>query len=84
MVSKVRIVEANNVVAMLPGADSKLAGEAVLYTAHYDHIGIRPDMPGDNLFNDASDTATARRILLAPARAAGSRHWAVVVGPVGE
>src|ERR1700687_511635 len=36
MVSKVRNFESNNVLAMLPGADSKLKSEAVLYTAHYD------------------------------------------------
>src|ERR1700684_4359445 len=37
MVSKVRSFESNNVVAMLPGADRKLAEEAVMYTTHYDH-----------------------------------------------
>src|SRR5437763_11350792 len=34
MVSRIRNFEANNVVAMLPGSDRKLADEAVLYTAH--------------------------------------------------
>src|SRR5580700_4731852 len=53
MVSKVRKFESNNVLAILPGADRKLADEAVIYTAHYDHFGIRPDMPGDNIFNGA-------------------------------
>ena len=53
MVSKVRNFESNNVLAILPGADRKLADEAVIYTAHYDHFGIRPDMPGDNIFNGA-------------------------------
>jgi len=28
-----------------------------MYTAHYDHFGIRPDMPGDNIFNGANDNA---------------------------
>src|SRR6202043_1550582 len=35
-----------NVIAKLPGADSKRADEAVLYTAHYDHLGINPNMSG--------------------------------------
>ncbi len=43
IVSKIRPFESNNVVALLPGADAKLKNEAVLYTAHYDHLGIRPD-----------------------------------------
>jgi Zn-dependent M28 family amino/carboxypeptidase len=68
MVSKVRNFESNNVVAMLPGADKKLKDEAVMYTAHYDHLGIRPDMPGDNIYNGADDNATGCGILLELAR----------------
>ena len=72
MVSKVRHFESNNVVAMLSGADPKLKSEAVIYTAHYDHFGIRPDMPGDNIFNGADDNATGCGILLELAHAYGS------------
>jgi Zn-dependent M28 family amino/carboxypeptidase len=72
LVSKVRHFESTNVVAMLPGADHKLADEAVLYTAHYDHFGIRPDMPGDNIFNGANDNATGCGILIELARAFGT------------
>src|ERR1700730_4538920 len=38
MVSKVRDFQSNNVVAMLPGSDRNLKQEAVMYTAHYDHV----------------------------------------------
>jgi Zn-dependent M28 family amino/carboxypeptidase len=69
MLSKIRPFESNNVLAMLPGSDRKLKGEAVLYTAHYDHLGIRPDMPGDNIYNGANDNATGCGILLEIARA---------------
>jgi Zn-dependent M28 family amino/carboxypeptidase len=72
MVSKVRNFESNNVVAILPGADRKLADEAVIYTAHYDHLGVRADIPGDNIFNGASDNATGCGILLEMARAFAS------------
>jgi Zn-dependent M28 family amino/carboxypeptidase len=72
MVSKIRNFESNNVVAMLPGADHKMADEAVIYTAHYDHFGVRPDMPGDNIFNGADDNATGCGILLEVARAFGT------------
>src|SRR6202140_3413264 len=69
MVSKVRDLQSNNVVALLPGSDRNLKQEAVMYTAHYDHFGIRPDMPGDNIFNGAQDNATGCGILLELARA---------------
>ncbi len=68
MVSKVRPFSSNNVVAMLPGSDPHLNTEAVMYTAHYDHLGIRPDMPGDNIYNGARDNATGCGILLELAR----------------
>jgi Zn-dependent M28 family amino/carboxypeptidase len=71
MVSKLRNFESNNVLAILPGSDRK-SDEAVIYTAHYDHFGIRPDMPGDNIFNGAADNATGCGILLEVARAFGA------------
>jgi Zn-dependent M28 family amino/carboxypeptidase len=69
--SRIRPFESNNVIGLLPGADPKLKYEAVLYTAHYDHLGIRPDMPGDNIYNGADDNATGCGILLELARVFG-------------
>jgi Zn-dependent M28 family amino/carboxypeptidase len=70
MVSNVRNFASNNVLAMLPGSDRNLKDEAVIYTAHYDHFGIRPDMPaGNNIFHGAADNATGCGILLELARA---------------
>ncbi len=71
MVSKIRPFESNNVLALLPGSDARLKSEAVMYTAHYDHLGIRPDMPGDNIYNGADDNATGCGILLELARVFG-------------
>ncbi|MGD0546129.1 MAG: M28 family metallopeptidase [Candidatus Acidiferrales bacterium] len=68
MTSKVRPFESNNVVAVLPGADPVLKSEGVMFTAHYDHLGIRPDMPGDNIYNGAVDNATGCGILMEIAR----------------
>ncbi|MBZ5573701.1 MAG: M28 family peptidase [Acidobacteriia bacterium] len=68
MASKIRNFQSNNVLAMLPGSDAKLRNEAVIYTAHYDHLGIRPEMPGDNIYNGANDNATGCGILLEVAR----------------
>jgi len=69
MVSKVRNFESNNVLAMLPGSDKNLRDQAVIYTAHYDHLGIRPEMAGDNIYNGAADNATGCGILLELAHA---------------
>src|SRR6202521_6420508 len=49
MTSKVRPFESNNVIAVPPGADRIFKNEGGMYTAHYDHLGIRADMPGDNI-----------------------------------
>jgi Zn-dependent M28 family amino/carboxypeptidase len=69
MVSQVRPFWSNNVLAELPGADKELKDEAIIYTAHYDHLGIRSDMPGDNIYNGANDNATGCGIELELARA---------------
>jgi Zn-dependent M28 family amino/carboxypeptidase len=69
MTSKVRPFESNNVIAVLPGTGAVLKNEGVMYTAHYDHLGIRPDMPGDNIYNGAMDNATGCGILMEIARA---------------
>ncbi len=69
IVSKVRSFDSNNVVARLDGSDAKLARQAVIYTAHYDHLGIVTGMPGDNIYNGAEDNGTGCGILLELARA---------------
>jgi len=71
MISEIRPFESNNVIALLPGSDSKLKDEGVLYTAHYDHFGIRAGMAGDNIFNGAMDNATGCGIVLEIARVYG-------------
>ncbi|MCI0356139.1 MAG: M28 family peptidase [Acidobacteria bacterium] len=67
--SKVRPFESNNVLAKLPGSDPKLKEEAVIYSAHYDHLGMRPAATGDNIFNGAEDNATGCGVVLELARA---------------
>lgn len=65
--SKVRKYDSTNVIAMVPGASAKQ--QAVFYTAHYDHLGIDNDAPGDKIYNGAADNATGCGILLEMARA---------------
>ncbi len=69
MVNKIRPFLSQNVIAMLPGSDPRLKDQAVLYSAHYDHLGIHPEQPGDNIYNGAVDNATGCGALLEMARA---------------
>ncbi len=69
--SKVRRFESNNVIAMLPGTE-KISRQAVLYSAHYDHLGIDAEAAGDNIYNGAVDNGTGCGILLELARAFSS------------
>lgn len=68
IVSKVRSFSSRNVLGKIKGSDAKLAEQAIMYTAHYDHLGIHPDEPGDNIYNGAADNATGCGILLELAR----------------
>ena len=69
VVSKVHRFEASNVSAIVPGSDPMLKDEAVLYTAHWDHLGIVPEKSGDNIYNGSRDNATGCASLLEIARA---------------
>ena len=66
--SRVRKYNSTNVVARVPGASAG-PENAVLYTAHYDHLGIDPDAKGDGIYNGAADNGTGCGILLELARA---------------
>src|SRR5215471_5604284 len=73
IVTKVRSFSSRNVLGKVAGADPVLRNQAVIYTAHYDHLGIHRNEPGDNIYNGAADNATGCGILLELARAyAGS------------
>ncbi len=50
-----RPVKLRNVLGVLRGSDPVLQDSFVLVTAHYDHLGIRAGMSGDNIFNGAND-----------------------------
>ncbi len=51
--------ESPNIVGKIDGADSKMKSEYVLYTAHWDHLGIgEPDASGDRIYNGAYDNAS--------------------------
>tara|TARA_R110002073_G_scaffold28303_7_gene90020 strand:+ start:458 stop:2116 length:1659 start_codon:yes stop_codon:yes gene_type:complete len=67
----VTLAETNNVVGRISGNEAP--DECIIYTAHWDHMGINPDAPTDDtIFNGALDNATGTAMLINLARAFGS------------
>ncbi len=60
-----------NVVGLIRGTDPELAKEAILYSAHLDHLGSRPGV-GDGIFNGADDDATGVTAVVTLADAFGA------------
>ncbi len=58
----------NNVVGMVEGSDPALKNEAVVFTAHWDHLGIGRPVQGDTIYNGAADNATGCALLMELAR----------------
>ena len=70
--SEVKRLQSPNVVGILPGRDPKLRDEYVVYSAHWDHLGIgAPNKDGDTIYNGALDNATGVAAVLAIAEALG-------------
>src|SRR5579864_5638308 len=67
--SRIREMDTKNVAAIVPGSDPTLSGEAVIFSAHWDHLGIGEPVNGDAIYNGAVDNATGCGILLEIARA---------------
>ncbi|MFL2840221.1 MAG: M28 family metallopeptidase [Pseudohongiellaceae bacterium] len=59
----IRTSTSQNVVAVIPG--STRPEETIVYSAHWDHLGINTGMQGDNIFNGAADNASGTAGLLA-------------------
>ena len=72
----VRVVEDHrvpNVVAVLPGSDPELRNTYVVFSAHFDHVGVgRPNEAGDSIYNGADDNASGTSALLEVAEAFAS------------
>ena len=57
----------NNVIGIIPGTER--ADEYLIYTAHWDHIGIGPVVNGDSIYNGALDNASGMATFMAIAKA---------------
>ena len=71
--STLRTTHTANVLGILAGSDPQLRDQAIVYTAHHDHLGIgTPDATGDAIYNGARDNASGVAFLLAVAKAYGA------------
>lgn len=67
--AKVREIRAANVVGIIPGSDPVLAKEAIVFSAHWDHLGVGVPVNGDAIYNGAVDNASGCGVLIEIARA---------------
>jgi Zn-dependent M28 family amino/carboxypeptidase len=68
--SRVRRVDTQNVVGVLPG--SERPDEYVLVTAHYDHFGVGEPIDGDSIYNGAYDNASGTALIMTMGHALAS------------
>ena len=66
--STLSTLSSDNVVAELPGSDPALATEAVVLSAHLDHLGTGKPDHGDGIFHGAMDDASGVASLIEIAR----------------
>jgi Zn-dependent M28 family amino/carboxypeptidase len=64
-----RTIDSQNVVAKLEGSDQALKDQYVVYSAHWDHLGIGAPVNGDKIYNGAVDNASGVATVLEIARA---------------
>lgn len=64
-----RTLDSHNVIARIAGSDPALKNTYVVYTAHWDHFGIGPEVNGDKIYHGAVDNASGTAALLEMARA---------------
>jgi Zn-dependent M28 family amino/carboxypeptidase len=64
--SSISSAVSNNVIGIIPG--STRPDDSIIYSAHWDHLGINPKIEGDNIFNGARDNASGIAGLLSIAR----------------
>ncbi|WP_343693893.1 M28 family metallopeptidase [Chitinophaga sp.] len=65
--NKIKKSTSHNVIAQLPGTDRK--NEYIIYSAHWDHLGVGEAINGDSIYNGAADNASGTAALLSLATA---------------
>ncbi|MBN2275491.1 MAG: M28 family peptidase [Bacteroidales bacterium] len=87
--SKIEQITGANIAGLLPGSDPELCNQAIVVTAHHDHLGIGKVINGDSIYNGAVDNASGVASILTLAEAFSSlkkapRRTLVFVAVDGE
>ena len=70
IVTEIRRLQTRNVVGLLEGSDPILKEQVLVFSAHYDHLGVNQEVAGDDkVFNGAWDNASGTASILNLARA---------------
>jgi len=73
LTSKIRTLETKNVIGIIRGSDPKLSEEMVIWSGHYDHLGIgAANSEGDSIYNGAWDNGSGVSTIIEMARVAVS------------
>ncbi|WKZ69253.1 MAG: M28 family peptidase [Melioribacteraceae bacterium] len=54
----------SNIIGMIEGKDNELKDSYMVVSAHYDHLGIGPEVNGDSVYNGVFDNAIGVSVLL--------------------
>ncbi len=71
--TRIERIESKNVAGLVEGSDPALKSEVVVFTAHWDHLGVGRGVLGDTIYNGAADNATGCALLLELARTWAAR-----------
>lgn len=69
MTNSVRRFDSNNIVSKYEGTDPELKDEYIIYTSHWDHLGMNKKLEGDQIYNGANDNASGTGTIMAVAEA---------------
>jgi len=61
-------VDTKNIIGFVEGTDPILKNEYIVYSAHYDHVGVGRAVEGDSIYNGARDNAVGTVTVLQMAR----------------
>lgn len=70
--NSLRSITSHNVIGKVTGSDPVLKNEYVIYSAHWDHFGIGPEVNGQNIYHGALDNGSGSAALMELGRAFAS------------
>jgi hypothetical protein len=71
---KTEKLQSHNVLGLVRGSDPSLSDQIILFSAHYDHLGVGEAVNGDSIYNGADDDASGVSAILELARVLASNQ----------